>query len=162
MPKHSAGLLMFRSHGHVDEVFLVHPGGPFWANKDAGAWSIPKGELDPGESPLDAAQREFQEETGFRSAGPFLELGEARQRSGKIVAAWAFAGDCNPADLASICCEIEWPPRSKRSLTIPEIDRGAWFSFALAHEKILAGQAIFLTRLATALLLQKELLRNKE
>ena len=156
MPKHSAGLLMYRTQAGITEVFLVHPGGPFWARKDAGAWSIPKGELDPGESPLEAAQREFREETGFHSAGPFLDLGEARQRSGKIVAAWAFAGDCNPADLTSTTCEIEWPPRSKRRVTIPEIDRGAWFPFASAHEKILSGQQVFLTRLAAALMYERE------
>ena len=156
MPRYSAGLLMYRTRANLSEVFLVHPGGPFWAKKDAGAWSIPKGELNPGEAPFDAAQREFHEETGFLAAGPFLDLGEARQRSGKIVAAWAFAGDCNPADLVSITCQIEWPPRSKRLLTIPEIDRGAWFSFIPAHEKILIGQRLFLTRLATALMLEKE------
>ncbi len=151
MPKRSAGLLMVRMRDGVAEVFLVHPGGPFWAKKDAGAWSIPKGEIEPGEPALAAAQREFREETGFLSAEPFLELGEARQPSGKIVTAWAFPGECNPAHLVSISCQIEWPPRSKRMLTIPEIDRGAWFSLHAAQEKILVGQRVFLARLAAAL-----------
>ena len=151
MSKCSAGLIMYRQHAADYEVFLVHPGGPFWAKKDLGAWSIPKGELDPEELPLEAAQREFREETGFPSIGPFLDLGQARQTSGKVVLAWAFEGDCDPDDLRSISCKMEWPPRSKRMLEFPEIDRGGWFPFAVAQEKLLAGQAIFLERLAAAL-----------
>ena len=151
MSKRSAGLLMYRMRDGVAEVFLVHPGGPFWAKKDLGAWSIPKGELEPGEPAIDAAQREFREETGFLPAEPFLHLGETRQPSGKIVTTWAFAGDCNPADLTSVSCQIEWPPRSKRMITIPEIDRGDWFSLPAAQEKILIGQRVFLARLASAL-----------
>ncbi len=151
MPKRSAGLILYRKQGDSHEVFLVHPGGPFWAKKDLGAWSIPKGELNAGEPPLHAAPREFREETGFLADGPFLELGEARQTSGKVVLAWAFEGDCDPDQLTSISCQIEWPPRSKRLLEIPEIDRGAWFSIADAYGKILAGQRVFLDRLSSAL-----------
>ena len=151
MPKRSAGLILYRRRNDGHEVFLVHPGGPFWVKKDLGVWSIPKGELEAEEPPLAAARREFREETGFTAAGPFLDLGEARQKNGKIVLASAFEGDCNPDDLTSVSCRIEWPPRSKRILEFPEIDRGGWFSFPAAHEKILAGQAIFLDRLAAAL-----------
>ena len=106
--KRSAGLLMYRER----EVFLVHPGGPFWAKKDLGAWSICKGEYSDGEVPLDAAKREFYEETGFTAQGDFLDLGTLKQAGGKFVSAWAFAGDCDPAKLVSNRCEIEWPPRS--------------------------------------------------
>jgi predicted NUDIX family NTP pyrophosphohydrolase len=118
------------------EVFLVHPGGPFWAKKDAGAWTIPKGEYDEEEEPLEAARREFQEETGFVPSGPMLSLGSVRQKSGKIVAAWAFEGDCVPSALVSNCCEIEWPPRSGRRLTIPEVDRGDWFGLTDARRAL--------------------------
>ena len=151
MSKRSAGLIMYRRHAAGYEVFLVHPGGPFWARKDLGAWSIPKGELDPEEPPLEAAKREFREETGFTPVGPFLDLGQAKQNSGKLVLAWAFEGDCDPEALTSLPCQIEWPPRSGRVLEFPEIDRGDWFSFDLAHGKLLSGQTIFLERLAAAL-----------
>ena len=109
------------------------------------------GELGPEELPLEAAKREFREETGFTPVAPFLDLGEAKHKSGKLVLAWAFAGDCEPAALTSIPCQIEWPPRSGRILEFPEIDRGDWFSFALAHQKLLSAQTIFLERLAAAL-----------
>ena len=142
---------MFRRVGVAWEVFLVHPGGPFWVNKDLGAWTIPKGECLPEEEPLSAAQREFHEETGFASAPPYRELGEAKQAGGKLIFAWAFEGDCDPAHLSSNTCRIEWPPRSKRMLTIPEIDRGAWFSLEEARTHILKGQAVFLDRLAQVL-----------
>jgi predicted NUDIX family NTP pyrophosphohydrolase len=130
-PKQSAGLLMYRRVVSRVEVFLVHAGGPFWAKKDRGAWTIPKGEYEADEEPLAAAQREFQEETGFVVSGSFIELGSIRQRSGKLVVAWAVEGDCNPAQLTSNTCVIEWPPRSGKRLEIPEIDRGLWFS---AHD----------------------------
>lgn len=126
--KHSAGLLMFRRFKDRLEVFLVHPGGPYWAKKGIGCWTLPKGEYAEGEEPLIAAQREFHEETGFQSEGPFLELGSVVYKSGKVVLAWAFEGDCDPEALISNTCEIVWPPRSKSVMTIPEVDRGAWFS----------------------------------
>jgi predicted NUDIX family NTP pyrophosphohydrolase len=143
--KRSAGLLMFRRRWEL-EVFLVHPGGPFWAKKDA--WTIPKGEYDPPEEPLEAAQREFTEETGFEARGPFIPLGETRQPSGKIVTAWAFEGDCDPASLKSNTCMVEWPPRSGKQLEIPEVDRGAWLTIGQARPKIFKGQEKFLDRLA--------------
>ena len=114
MPKHSVGLLLFRRTNGALEVFLIHPGGPFWAKKDKGAWAIPKGEYKKQEDLLAAAKREFHEETGFTAAGAFLDLGSIRQASGKIVAAWAFEGDCNPDSLVSNTCLIEWPPHSGR------------------------------------------------
>jgi predicted NUDIX family NTP pyrophosphohydrolase len=140
MAKRSAGLLMFRRKAKEVEVFLVHPGGPFWAGKDAGAWTIPKGEYADDEEPLAAARREFREETGFEAAGEFLELGTIRQTSGKLVSAWAFEGDCDPEKLTSNFCSIEWPPRSGKMLEIPEVDRGAWFSISAAKTAILKSQ----------------------
>jgi predicted NUDIX family NTP pyrophosphohydrolase len=145
--KRSAGLIMFRRPKGEIEVFLVHPGGPFWANKDRGAWTLPKGEYFEEEEPLVAAQREFHEETGFVPHGPFLELGSIRQRSGKIVSAWAFESDCVPDTLISNTCEIEWPPRSGRRLEIPEIDRGQWFSMNDANEYMREEQRELLRRL---------------
>jgi len=138
---------MFRTNADSFEVFLVHPGGPFWAKKDAGAWTVPKGEIENDEEPLVAAQREFTEETGFIARGPFLELGSVTQKSGKVVLAWAFEGDCDPAELRSNTCEIEWPPRSKRLVTIPEVDRGAWFTPSAAGTYLRAEQHAFLSRL---------------
>jgi predicted NUDIX family NTP pyrophosphohydrolase len=146
--KRSAGLIMYRKLKGEIEVFLVHPGGPFWVNKDRGAWTLPKGEYFEEEEPLVAAQREFQEETGFVPQGPFLELGSIRQRSGKIVSAWAFEGDCVPDALISNTCEIEWPPHSGRRLEIPEIDRGRWFSMNEASEYMREEQRELLRRLA--------------
>jgi predicted NUDIX family NTP pyrophosphohydrolase len=151
MAKRSAGLVMYRRHEDHLEVFLVHPGGPFWARKDLGAWSISKGEYVEGELPLDAARREFQEETGFAVEGEFLELGTVQQAGGKVVSAWAFEGDCDPSKLASNRCQIEWPPRSGRQIEIPEVDRGGWFSIAEAKERILKSQAPFLERLSQLL-----------
>jgi predicted NUDIX family NTP pyrophosphohydrolase len=136
MPKRSAGLLMYRWKQDGIEVFLVHPGGPYWADKDLGAWTIPKGEYDKDEEPFAAAQREFFEETGFTADGEFLSLGEVRQRSGKLVTAWAFLGDCDPSQLKSNSCEIEWPPKSGKLLQIPEIDRGRWFAMNDARRYI--------------------------
>ncbi len=147
--KQSAGLLMFRKEHDTCEVFLVHPGGPYWSSKDEGAWTVPKGEYEEGEEPLAAAQREFLEETGFNVHGPFLELGSVRQKSGKTVHAWAFMGDCDPSKLVSNTCEVEWPPRSNRRIVISEVDRGAWFTSASASIFIRAEQQPFLDRLKT-------------
>jgi predicted NUDIX family NTP pyrophosphohydrolase len=138
---------MFRCRENGIEVFLVHPGGPFWVTKDEGVWTIPKGEHETEEEALDAARREFLEETGFQSNGPFVALGSIRQKSGKVVTAWAFEGDCDPKDLVSNTCEIEWPPRSKRRLTIPEVDRGAWFSLNRAATFMREEQQAFLAHL---------------
>lgn len=151
MEKRSAGLLMFRRRDKELEVFLVHPGGPFWSSKDAGAWMIPKGEYVDGELPLDAARREFQEETGFEANGEFIDLGTVRQASGKLVRAWAFEGDCDPQKLTSNLCEVEWPPRSGRMIEIPEVDRGAWYSLTSAESAILKSQQPFLDVLRTKL-----------
>jgi predicted NUDIX family NTP pyrophosphohydrolase len=142
---------MYRRSNGVLEVFLVHPGGPFWAKKDMGAWSICKGEYAEGELPLEAAKREFQEETGFAVQGNFLELGQVRQAGGKVVSAWAFEGDCDPSELISNRCEVEWPPRSGRKIEIAEVDRGDWFSIAEARERILKSQSPFLDRLSQML-----------
>jgi predicted NUDIX family NTP pyrophosphohydrolase len=136
MVKRSAGLLMYRWKQDEVEVFLVHPGGPYWATKDQGVWTIPKGEYDDGEEPFAAAKREFFEETGFTADGEFVSLGEVRQKNGKIVTAWAFQGDCDAALLQSNTCEIEWPPKSGKRLQIPEIDRGRWFTMNDAHRHI--------------------------
>lgn len=156
MLKRSAGLLVYRRRSldleDALEVFLVHPGGPFWAKKDLAAWSIPKGEYEEGEPPLEAALREFHEETGFAVSGDFLELGTIRQPSGKLVVAWACAGDFDPAHLVSNECEIEWPPRTGRRILIPEVDRGAWFSIAQARTHIFESQQEFLDRLHDRLL----------
>jgi len=154
-PKRSAGLLMYRRRESGTEVFLVHPGGPFWAKKDRGAWTLPKGEYEADEDPLEAAQREFQEETGFLASGDFFELGSVRQESGKIVVAWAFEGDCDPAQLVSNTCEIEWSPHSGKRIEIPEIDRGRWFGFAEAHDYIRAEQGELLDRLERHLTSQR-------
>ncbi len=150
-PKRSAGLLMYRLRDGRPEVFLVHPGGPFFAQRDEGVWSIPKGELEPGEDPLAAAIREFREETGFTARGPFLPLGAIRQKGGKLVEAWAFSGDCDPAALQSNLFEMEWPPGSARTARFPEVDRGAWFDLATARRKIRESQIPLLERLEAAL-----------
>ncbi|UWZ85789.1 NUDIX domain-containing protein [Occallatibacter riparius] len=147
MPRRSAGLLLFRRRNGDLEVFLAHPGGPFWTKKDLGSWTIPKGEYEPDEEPLAAARREFEEETGFKPDGEFLDLGAVTQRSGKIVAAWAVEGDCDPAQLVSNTCQVEWPPRSRRLIDVPEVDRGAWYSITEAREKIFTAQVAFLDRL---------------
>ena len=151
MPKTSAGLLMYRRRPGGVEVFLVHPGGPFWAKKDAGAWSIPKGEYLAGDDPLEAARREFAEETGFAPEGDFVELGAVRQGGGKVVTAWAVEGDCDPEAIRSNTFTLEWPPRSGKQREFPEVDRAAWFAPRAAEEKILAGQRPFLQRLSELL-----------
>ena len=148
MPKQSAGILLYRRVESELEVFLVHPGGPFWAKKDLGAWSIPKGEYAESEDPLAAALREFHEETGFAVEGDFVELGTIRQAGGKLVSAWAIEGDCDPAKLTSNPFEMQWPPRSGRIAQFPEVDRGAWFNLPEARERILASQKPILDRLA--------------
>jgi predicted NUDIX family NTP pyrophosphohydrolase len=150
MPKRSAGLVMYRYRNSALEVFLVHPGGPFWAKKDLGAWTIPKGEYDD-ELPLDAARREFTEETGFAADGEFLELGVVKQAGGKLVAVWAFEGDCDPRDLRSGTFEMEWPPRSGRRAELPEVDRGDWFPIADARARILKSQEPVLDQLTKKL-----------
>jgi len=138
--KRSAGLLLYRRSAGILEVFLVHPGGPFWARKDAGAWTIPKGEIGENEEALAAARREMAEETGFSPEGPFIELPHIRQKAGKLVIAWAVEGDCDPAQLRSNLFPMEWPPRSGRTADFPEVDRGEWFSLGRAREKILEAQ----------------------
>jgi predicted NUDIX family NTP pyrophosphohydrolase len=147
MPKRSAGVILYRRRNDDTEVFLVHPGGPFWAKKDLGSWSIPKGEYAEGEEALAAARREFQEETGFVAEGSFVALGELKQPGGKIVSAWAMEGDCDPAKLRSNTFQLEWPPRSGRKIEVPEVDRGEWFSIVEARTKLLSGQVGFLDTL---------------
>ena len=154
MAKRSAGILLFRRAGGAGplEVLLVHPGGPFWARRDAGAWSIPKGEVDPGEEARACAMRELQEETGaaFPEAREhdLLPLGDVRQKSGKVVSAWALEGDLDADAIVSMTFELEWPPRSGRLQTFPEADRAGWFALDAAREKLLPAQAPFLDRLA--------------
>jgi len=144
----SAGLLLHRKLDGKHEVFLVHPGGPYWAKRDQGAWSIPKGVLEPGEEPLATARREFQEETGFSPPdGPFDPLGSIAQPSGKVVEVWSVRGDCDPEALRSQSITLEWPPRSGRHAEFPEVDRAAWFDLAEARRRILPGQRGFLTAL---------------
>ncbi len=147
MPKQSAGLVMYRYRDGILEVFLAHPGGPFWARKDLGAWTIPKGEYGPDETPVEAARREFGEETACPSAGDLIALTPLRQRSGKVISAWAFAGDCDPAASRSNTFMMEWPPGSGQQREFPEVDRAAWFTLEEAKRKILPGQAGFLEEL---------------
>src|SRR5947199_6274013 len=129
MPARSSGILLYRTRNSSVEVLLVHPGGPFWARRDAGAWSIPKGEYEPDGDPLGAARREFQEELGATAPdGTEHDLGEIRQRSGKLVRAWALSGDLDAGAITSNTCEVEWPPRSGRMIVIPEVDRAEWFT----------------------------------
>ncbi len=147
MPKISAGLLMYRIRDGVLQVFLVHPGGPFWTKKDLGAWSIPKGMLDEGEDPLEAALREFEEETGIKVSGRFIPLAPLKQKSGKVIQAWAFEGDCDPSAVRSNTFSMEWPTRSSRYQEFPEIDRAEWFEIQEAGKKIHRGQMALLTEL---------------
>ena len=140
MARQSAGLLLYRRRAGRLEVLLVHPGGPFWAAKDAGAWSIPKGEIGEGEDPLAAARREFEEELGRPAVGEPIPLQPVRQRGGKVVHAWAVEGDFDPATLRSSTFPMEWPPKSGRQQEFPEVDRAAWFTLEEAREKILDGQ----------------------
>ncbi|MGH9202714.1 MAG: NUDIX domain-containing protein [Vicinamibacterales bacterium] len=151
MPKKSAGLLLFRGWPESLEVLLVHPGGPFWARKDEGAWSIPKGEFGDDEEPLAAAIREFEEETGQSLSGPFTALDPVRQAGGKMVHAWAVRSDFDPSRLRSNIFQLEWPPRSGQHREYSEIDRAAWFEIDVARRKILKGQAPLLNQLQTVL-----------
>lgn len=147
----SAGLLLYRRGPNGLQVLLGHPGGPYWARKDAGAWTLPKGAVEPGEAPLAAACREFIEETGGIAGGPFLPLGEVRLRSGKRVQAWACAGDFDPAALRSMLAEIAWPPRSGRLLQVPELDRVAWCTPAQARALLQPALRPLVERLEAAL-----------
>ena len=149
--KLSAGILMYRFQGGALEVLLVHPGGPFWAKKDEGAWSIPKGEYERAEDPLEAARREFAEELGSPALGPAIALGEVEQKGGKVVAAWGVQGDLDPADVRSNTFEMEWPPRSGRRQTFPEVDRAQWFTPDAARVKLNPAQHAFLERLVASL-----------
>jgi predicted NUDIX family NTP pyrophosphohydrolase len=153
MPKLSAGLLVYRRNERGLDVLLVHPGGPYWAKKDDGAWSIPKGEYEPDEDPLEVALREFEEEIGKRPPDPAaaVSLGELRQRSGKIVSAWTVEGDVDVSDVQSNTFEMEWPPRSGRTREFPEVDRAAWFGLEEARRKLLPGQLGFIGRLSELL-----------
>lgn len=148
MAKQSAGILLYRKISSELQIFLVHPGGPFFKNKDEGAWSIPKGEYENDEDPLDAAKREFEEETGKTITGDFIALSPIKQKGGKTVQAWAVEGDINPETIQSNTFEIEWPPRSGKKQTFPEVDRGGWFDIATAKTKINPAQAILLDELS--------------
>jgi predicted NUDIX family NTP pyrophosphohydrolase len=154
MQRNSAGLLLYRLRESVLEVLLVHPGGPFFRSKDAGVWMIPKGEPDADEELLDAAVREFREETGFEPAAPFIPLKPVRQKSGKWVHAWAFEGDCDPSALRSNTFRLEWPPRSGKFSDFPEVDRAEFFELERAREKINPAQVALLDELV-ALLAQR-------
>jgi predicted NUDIX family NTP pyrophosphohydrolase len=147
MPKESAGLLMFRRRNNGLEVLLAHPGGPFWKKKDHGAWSIPKGEIQPGEEPLAAARREFAEELGFTPEGNFIPLAPIQQKGGKRVRIWAFEGDCDPGTVKSNTFQMEWPPRSGRLHGFPEVDRAEFFELAEAKLRINPAQIACLEEL---------------
>ena len=147
MPKSSAGLILYRVRDNALEVLLVHPGGPFWAKKDLGAWSIPKGEVEPEEDQLAAAQREFEEELGFSPSGEFVPLGTITQKSGKVVQAWALEGDCDLSSIKSNSFVIEWPPHSGKQQSFPEVDRAAFFGIEEAKRTINPAQVELLSRL---------------
>lgn len=153
MPKLSAGLLVYRRSDRGLEILLVHPGGPYWAKKDDGAWSIPKGEYEPDEDPLEVALREFEEEIGKTPPDPAgaVSLGELRQPSGKVVSAWALEGDVDVTEVQSNTFEMEWPPRSGRTREVPEVDRAGWFGLEEARRKLLRGQLGFIDRLSELL-----------
>lgn len=147
----SAGLILYRKSGPGLEIFLAHPGGPFWQRRDAGAWTIPKGAVEQGETLLAAACREFQEETGIIPKSPFLPLGSIRQKAGKIIHAWAWEGDADPALIVSNSMKTEWPRGSDRWISYPEIDRCAWFDGAAARTRLNPAQAELVDRLESAL-----------
>ena len=150
-PNVSAGLLLYRRAQNGLELFLAHPGGPFWKDRDAGAWTIPKGIIDQDEDPLDAARREFTEETGIQPQGPFIPLGSIRQKAGKTIHAWAWEGDADAAATTSNEMRTEWPRGSGRWITFPEVDRCAWFDGAAARRKINPAQAELIDRLEASL-----------
>ena len=143
----SAGILLYRIRNHAIQALLVHPGGPFWAKKDEGAWSIPKGEYDEGADALEAAKREFHEETGFEIHGETVPLMPVRQPSGKVISIWAVEGDIEATSIRSSSFRMEWPPKSGRFQEFPEVDRAEWFDLSTAHRKILSGQRPFLAQL---------------
>lgn len=143
----SAGLLLYRRIANGVEVFLAHPGGPFWSRRDEGAWTIPKGLIDAGEEPLAAAKREFEEETGIAPDGPFVPLGSIRQKAGKTVHAWAWEGDADAGAIRSNTMRLQWPPGSGRWIEVPEVDRCAWFDAETARVKMNAAQAPLVDRL---------------
>lgn len=147
MSQKSAGIVLYRIQNSSIEVFLVHPGGPYWSKKDDGAWSIPKGEFDENEEPLAAAKREFQEETGIQLSGEFIQLNPVKQKGGKMVYAWAVKGDIDPAKVKSNSFEIEWPPRSGKMKSFPEIDKAAWFPLSEAQKKIIEAQSALIKEL---------------
>jgi predicted NUDIX family NTP pyrophosphohydrolase len=149
--KKSAGLLMYRRRNGELEMFLVHPGGPFWAKKDLGSWSIPKGEYTHGEEPFEVAKREFQEETSFKAEGEFMALKPIKQPSGKIITVWAFEGDCDASKIKSNTFTIEWPPRSGKQQEFPEVDRAGWFTISIAKKKSTKGQIGFIDELCQLL-----------
>lgn len=151
MPKKSAGILLYRFNNEETEIFLVHPGGPFWAKKDFGAWSIPKGEFEEGENPLYAAKREMEEETGIKVSGEFIELTPVKQNSGKLIYAWAVEGNFNAAEIKSNTFEIEWPPKSGMKKSFPEVDKAAWFNIDEAKKKISEGQLPLINEIKTKL-----------
>lgn len=152
MSKISAGIILFRKKNKILEILLVHPGGPFWSKKDLGAWSIPKGEIGSDEEPIAAAIREFNEETGVKLSGNFLELSPVKLKSGKQVFAWAMEGDFNVEDLISNTCEINWPSKTDKKITIPEVDRAEWFKFNDAVQKINQGQVPLIEELKNKIL----------
>ena len=147
MPQKSAGILLYRIQQDSIEVFLVHPGGPFWSKKDDGAWSIPKGEFNENEEPLAAAKREFEEETGIKISGDFIQLSPVKQKGGKMVYAWAVEGDIDPEKIKSNSFEMEWPPRSGKMKFFPEIDKAAWFQLGDAQKKIIEAQSVLIKEL---------------
>jgi predicted NUDIX family NTP pyrophosphohydrolase len=151
MPKKSAGIILYQVQKNILKVFLVHPGGPFWANKDEGAWSIPKGEFGEEEDPLSAAKREFEEETGVKISGRFIELKPVRQKSGKLIYAWAVEGDVDATKIKSNEFEIEWPPHSGKKKSFPEIDKAGWFDMKETSKKIVAAQLELIKELETTL-----------
>ena len=151
MEKKSAGLVMYRYRNSILEVFLVHPGGPYWAKKDDGSWSIPKGEYSDDEEPFQVAKREFKEETGYDAKGDFLPLTTIKQPSRKLISAWAFEGDCDASTIKSNTFKMEWPPRSGKEAEFPEVDRAEWFPTNMAKKKLLKGHIGFIEELCEIL-----------